>query len=100
MAPPRRHADLRDDDGHGERIAKLEERVFQLETTVDLRVQLATQMLRAEINMRQGRTDIANWLVFGMAAIILAGFLGVVVAYFQGRPIGAPVSIRSSEGIR
>lgn len=92
------HADLHDD--HGERLAKLEERTFHLEQTVELRVQLATQVLRSEINARQGRTDVANWLVFGMAAIILAGFLGLVVAYFQGRPIGAPVSIRSSEGTR
>lgn len=96
--PPLHGADLHDD--HGERIAKLENQMFFIETSLDLRVQLAAEKLRSEINMRQGRTDIANWLVFGMAAMIIAGFFGGVVAYFQGRPPGAPVSIHSNGGTR
>lgn len=87
-----------DRDDLRERLVKVETELFNFQANIDLRVQLAASQIRAEINVRQGRTDIANALVFGMAAIVLAGFLGVVVAYFQGRPLGAPVSIHSTNG--
>lgn len=93
---PLGHADLDD----GQRLAKLEERVFSLEQSIGLQVRLAVSELREDMAKKHGRTEIANVLVFGVAGLILVAFFGVVTAYFIGRPPGAPVSIRASEGIR
>lgn len=93
------HADLRDDGTIlariDERVKGLVARVGQLESDLkDIRVEIKA------LEKRDVRTEIANLIVFGMAVLVLVGFFGLVVSYFQGRPPGAPVSIPSSGGPR
>lgn len=93
------HADLRGED---QALARIDERVKGLVARVG-QLESDAKELRddiTEIQKKNVRTDIANALVFGVAVLILTGFFGLLVAYFQGRPVGAPVSIRSSEGTR
>jgi len=57
------------------------------------------EKLRTEMAKKSGRSEIMEWLVFGVAGLVLLGFFGAVVAYFQGRPIGSPIRI-NTEGAK
>lgn len=92
------HADLDD----GAKTARLDERVKGLVVRMgQLESDLKTLEGAVQALERQSvRTQIANNLVFAVCGLILVSFFGVVTAYFIGRPPGAPVNIRSSEGVR
>lgn len=95
---PFEHADLDD----GTRHARLDERVKGLVVKVG-QMESDHAKLADEVRMlerKHVRSEIANNLVFAICGLILITFFGVVTAYFIGRPPGAPVSIRSSEGVR
>lgn len=64
------------DDDLRERLVKVETELFNVQANFELHVQLAVEKVRTDMAKKQGRSEIVEWLVFGVAGLIILGFSG------------------------